>query len=359
MADKKPTIETRRQWLFVAGIALIIGLLFVAPFLSLIALAALAAFLFLPLYKRLNKKMAAGFAATLTLVASVLVIGLPLLLVFVISIVQLTELAATIGSVVSVEPPNTLPVLIQDTISAVNAALAPFVGTETTISAAVISDFIRTTVPEVLLAFTGFLTGFIGSIPLTIILTIMYIILFCEFLIYHKKIRENIITLSPFHESVTKKYLDRVGLMANAMAKGQLLISFVISLLSAIILSVFLGLGDYFFLMVIVFTVLNLIPLGCGILVIPITIIAMLSGLWVPGAIALVLYILVSNLDAVIRPRIIPKSITLSAGLTMLAAFAGIGLFGLVGVVYGPILMILIVTSVQMYLDMAKPAPAA
>ena len=81
------------------------------------------------------------------------------------------------------------------------------------------------------------------------------------------------------------------------------------------------------------------------------TIIAMVSGMLWPGLVALVLYIIVSNLDAVIRPRIIPRSITLSPGLTMLAAFGGISVFGLMGVVYGPILMIIIVTAVKMYLE--------
>ncbi len=355
MTDRKPEINTRRNWLIVAAIALIVGLIFVSPFVSLIALAALTAFLFLPLYSRLVKKMAPGFAATLTLIASVIVVGVPLFLVFVISVVQISQLAATINGLFEGQTPSSIPTIIQDIVTAVNTAIAPFVGTEVAISVQAVSDVIRTTLPEVLLAFTRFLTGFIGGIPVAIILTIMYIILFCEFLMFHKQIKKNIISLSPFSHKVTSTYLDRIGLMTNAMAKGQLLISFIISLLSAIILTVFLGLGDYFFLMVIVFTVLNLIPLGCGILVIPITIIAMLSGMWVPGLIALILYILVSNLDAVIRPRIIPKSITLSAGLTMLSAFAGIGAFGLLGVIYGPILMIMIVTSVEMYLATVKP----
>lgn len=354
MSNLKPEINTRGNWLIVAGIALVVGLVFVAPFISLIALAALAAFLFLPLYQRLVKKMAPGFAATLTLIASVLVIGIPLFVVFVISVIQISQLAALVTGFFDGQPPSSIPTIIQDSVAAINVALAPFVGTEVAVSVQAVSDFIRNTLPEVLLAFTRFLTGFIGGIPIAIILTIMYIILFCEFLMYHKQIKKNMIALSPFSEKVTETYLQRIGLMANAMAKGQLLISLIISVLSAIILTVFLGLGDYFFLMVIVFTVLNLIPLGCGILVIPITIIAMLSGMWIPGLIALVLYILVSNLDAVIRPRIIPKTITLSAGLTMLSAFAGIGAFGLLGVIYGPILMIILVTSVEMYLATTK-----
>ena len=47
----------------------------------------------------------------------------------------------------------------------------------------------------------------------------------------------------------------------------------------------------------------------------------------------------------------------LTNGLTMLAAFAGIALYGLVGVVYGPIIMIVIVTSIQMYLDYYQELP--
>ena len=139
------------------------------------------------------------------------------------------------------------------------------------------------------------------------------------------------------------------------MAKGQLLISVIISFLSAILM-IFLGLGEYFFLLFVIFTVLNMIPLGCGILFIPICVIAILLGNVVPGIIVLALYMIVSNLDSLIRPKIMPKGASLSAGLTMLAAFGGIGLFGLLGVVYGPILMIMVVTTIELYARQQKTA---
>ena len=72
---------------------------------------------------------------------------------------------------------------------------------------------------------------------------------------------------------------------------------------------------------------------------------------------AIVVITAVSNLEAFLRPRFIPKSITLTNGLTLLAAFGGIALYGLLGVVYGPIIMIIIVTSVQMYLDYYQELP--
>jgi predicted PurR-regulated permease PerM len=345
------TITTQRHWFIVALVALGLGLLFVLPFLGVIVLAALFAFLFFPVYSWLGRRMRSGAAATVTVVVSGLVVLVPIVVVLILGVLQLSNLVADLAASFDDGSAEVLPQGIQDTITTVNAALAPIAGIDPIISGQGVVDFIRTTLPGVLKVLVASVTSIVGSIPIVTILAIMYVILMYEFLVYGKKINDIILKLSPFEPKVTKMYVARIGLMTNAMAKGQLLISLVISVLSALLLTVFLGLGEYFLLMVIVFTVLNLIPLGCGVLVIPITLIAMVTGMFWPGLIALVLYMAVANLDAVIRPRIIPKTITLSPGLTMLAAFGGITLFGLVGVVYGPIIMIVIVTSIEMYLQ--------
>lgn len=345
------TITTQQQWFIVALVALVLGVLFVLPFLGVIVLAALFAFLFFPVYVRLGRRMRSGAAATMTVVISGFVVLVPIALVLVLSVLQLSNLVGDLTASFENGSSETLPQGIQDTITAVNAALAPLAGVDPIISGQGVVDFLRNTLPDILTVLIGSITSIVGSIPIVIILTIMYVILMYEFLVYGKKINGIISKLSPFETKVTNMYLTRIGLMTNAMAKGQLFISVVISVLSALLLTIFLGLGEYFLLMVIVFTVLNLIPLGCGVLVIPIALIGMVTGMFWPGLAALVLYMAVANLDAVIRPRIIPKSITLSPGLTMLAAFGGITLFGLLGVVYGPIIMIVIVTSIQMYLQ--------
>ena len=83
----------------------------------------------------------------------------------------------------------------------------------------------------------------------------------------------------------------------------------------------------------------------------------MLFGDFWPAVGALIVISAVSNLESFLRPKFIPKSITLTNGLTMLAAFGGIALYGLLGVVYGPIIMIIIVTSIQMHLDYYQELP--
>jgi predicted PurR-regulated permease PerM len=109
--------------------------------------------------------------------------------------------------------------------------------------------------------------------------------------------------------------------------------------------------------MTVAFAFFNLIPLGAGIIAYPIIIVGMVLGAFWPGVVALILISIVSNLESFLRPKFIPKSITLTNGLTMLAAFGGISLFGLLGVVYGPIIMIIVVTSIQMYLDYYDDLP--
>lgn len=347
---------TSKNWLYVALAAVGVGIWFAWPFLSVIALAMLFSFLFYGVYTRLLRHMRGGAAATLTLLWSVVVLVIPVILILIFTLLQLVHLANDLTATYGASG-ATLPSAVQAFISWVNTTVGPLVGSNNIITSDGVLTFLKTSLPDLINGLVGFATTFIGGIPTAIALTVMYLFLFFECLIYGKKITQTVVALSPFQPDITRMFLARIGLMANAMAKGQLLISFIISLMSATILSVCLGLGEYFFLMVVAFTALNLVPLGCGIVVIPITIIAILFGNVWGGIIALVLYLVVANLDDFIRPHIIPKSITLTPGLTAVSAFSGIALFGLIGVVYGPIIMIVVVTAVQMYLDYYDKQP--
>ena len=347
---------TSRNWLYVALAAIVIGIIYLMPFMGAVALAALTAYMFFGTYKKMHRRMKAGPAATVTFFIAVVVVRIPIILISAFTIMQLAHLASQLTVFLGGNL-SSLPSFIQNAIHSINAAAAPLTGTDAIITSQGVLEFIKTVVPALIGALTSFLTTFIGGLPMAGILLIIYIFLFFEFLVYGEKIVKNTIALSPFQPDVTRLYLARVGLMAKAMVNGQLFISFIISTLTALLLTFTLGLGDYFFLMVVAFTLLNLIPLGSGIVVFPIIVIAMLSGaLWM-GLLAMVLFILISNIDAIIRPKIIPRSITLTPGLTTLSVFAGIGLWGILGVVYGPIIMIIIITSVQMYLDYYNEQP--
>ena len=347
---------TAKNWLIVALVALVLGIWFVAPYLGVIALAGLMAFLFYGTYEKLSRKMRAGGAATITFLISLLIVVVPIILIAVFTVFQLGRLVTDITNSFGGDI-GSLPVALQAAIESVNAAAAQFGAADQLITGQGILEFIKNTLPGFLRGLAAFFTGFVGSIPMAIILTIMYIFLFYEFLVFGKKIIGSIIALSPFQPEVTRMYLARVGLMANAMAKGQLVIALIIGALEAAVIGLFFNVWDYFVLMTVAFSFFNLIPLGAGIVAYPIIIIGMLMGAFWPGIGALIVISIVSNLESFLRPKFIPKSITLTNGLTMLAAFGGIALYGLLGVVYGPIIMIIIVTSIQMYLDYYQELP--
>jgi hypothetical protein len=59
----------------------------------------------------------------------------------------------------------------------------------------------------------------------------------------------------------------------------------------------------------------------------------------------------------VLRPILVPRQARLDSALMLLAVFAGITMFGFLGIVIGPVLMIVIVTTISVYLAVYKGVP--
>ncbi|MCB0314762.1 MAG: AI-2E family transporter, partial [Calditrichaeota bacterium] len=46
-----------------------------------------------------------------------------------------------------------------------------------------------------------------------------------------------------------------------------------------------------------------------------------------------------------------PKETELNSALILLSAFGGLNLFGFLGIIYGPVIMIFLVTTIEIYLE--------
>ena len=68
--------------------------------------------------------------------------------------------------------------------------------------------------------------------------------------------------------------------------------------------------------------------------------------------------VVVTSVDNLLRPFLVPKSAHLHPALMLLAVFAGLKMFGFWGIVLGPVLMIVIVTTISVYLVVYKDASA-
>jgi len=356
MTDFTITQQQKRSLAVATVVALLFGAYFLSSFFKLIVLAAILAYLFSPLYRKFLKRMGKGSASALTLTISILVIIIPFFLVIVFAGVQLKD---NISSISSLGNTANIGNFGDKAIVSINNTLnsIPYVNVNVT------EQSIVDALKKVLQNFSGtaldFTTGLVSSAASIITATIIYMYVFISLLRNSDKLILIFRKLNPLGEKISDLYLSKMSAMVQGTVKGQIIIAIVQAFLGALTIAL-VGFPQYFFVLFILFALLSIIPLGAGIVTIPLGIILALFGNVIAGAIVILQHLLIStNVDNVLRPILVPKQARLDTALMLLSVFAGIQLFGFLGIVIGPTLMILVVTTVRVYLDVYtdyKPA---
>ncbi len=326
-------------------VALVFGAYFLRRYFLLIVVAAMLAYLFNPINQRLLKKgRKKGTAAVMTFTFMLVVLLIPITLIMVATVAQTRSIIHSLGNVGSYD----LGVFGQNTLNAINRTLSELGAP--TISQQQAQQAITSAIQSVGKALVDVLTGTIASIPDLITRAILFIYVFLGIMVHQDSLLETLQRLNPLGRKVGTMYLNRAGAMTKAMAKGQLIIAFCDGLTDATLMYI-AGFQNIFFFMLILLTFLSFIPLGGGIIVIPLGIIMILLGHVWQGLLLVLGHILItSNIDNVLRPRFVPKDAYLQPALTMLSVFSGVAMFGFLGVIVGPIIMILIVSTIEVYL---------
>lgn len=348
------TTTQKRALSVVTLLAVAFGAYFLRGFFILIVVAAVGAYLFTPLYERLRRRFGTGLSATLTLLAAILTVIIPATLVVFLAIVQITQMVTTVNQWMATTDVSTLGdramKFANDLIEKV-----PFLDfrlTPDTLRDAVVTVSQR--VGEWLL---GVLQGAVGGVLGALAATVIFLYVFISLLVNRDKIRTLIRRLNPLGEDITDLYLAKTGAMVKGTVKGQFVIALCQGVAGAISIYV-AGFHDGFFFFAIVLSALSVIPLGSGILSIPFGIGMALFGNVIGGVFVVAFHLLVvTNIDNVLRPMLVPKAARLDPALMLLAVFSGIAMFGFWGIVLGPVLMIIIVTTISVYLAVYKGVP--
>ena len=345
------TATQKRALAVVTVIALLFGAYFLRRYFMLVVIAAIVAYLFTPLYNRLKTKLNGGLATTITVLAALATVVIPISAVVSLATVQISHML--IGAAEWAKTAD-LNALGDNAIATVNRLLSKLPFQTPTITL----DSLRTNLGKVaqtigewlLRTLSGAAGGAIGLITSTIIF--LYVLI--SFLVNKTELITLIRRLNPIGEEVTDLYLAKMGAMVKGTVKGQFIIALVQGLLGAG--SIYIaGFHDAFFVLVIFLTALSVIPLGSGIVTIPFGIGMMLFGN-VAGGLFVVLFhlIAITNIDNFLRPILVPREARLDPALMLLSVFSGIAMFGFFGIVLGPVLMILIVTTISVYLAVYK-----
>lgn len=343
-------------------IAVVLGLLFVRPYIGTIIFSGLIAFVFNPVYKAvLRKTHRQGLALTTTILAAILSFVLPIALIVGVTITQANSLVSNFQSGSVKLGPAQVQSTVERGTARVNNVLKglpghPHIDTDKK----KIGDELKKLATQAVQALINVVKSAGGAFFGFITTVILAFFLIVAMLRYQAELIRFIKQISPFHENVTELYLSRAGAMTKAMVKGQFIIAVAQGFASAF--SLWIVGVDYFWFFFMLLSFLSFIPLGAGILTIPIGIVIAATGNVAQGVFVILFHILVvSNIDNFLRPQLVPRHVRLNPALVLLSVFSGLAVFGAPGVIYGPVIMILLITTFTMYADyaktVAKPAP--
>lgn len=202
----------------------------------------------------------------------------------------------------------------------------------------------------IVLAWLGQLAANLGaSFPELLIRLFLFFGFLITLLPTAGRIVQSIKEMTPMEGEIFEIYIKKSALMIRSMFVGI----FVLSFIQGLSMGVFYVLAGipYAALWTVLSIAFSVLPLvGISFIVIPMAIILILMGEYTSAIIILAgFYGFVTWVDNLLRPKLVPKGAYLHPMLLLLSVFGGLAVAGLMGVVYGPVIMILFVTTIEVY----------
>jgi len=341
------TAEQKRALGVFTVLALLAGAYFLSTYFILIVMAAVTAYLFTPLFDRFTRRFSTGRSAALTLVVALAAVIIPLTLVIFLAIAQVTRMVSNVASWAATANPGALG---EQALEFINRTLARVPFLHTTVTAESLKHIITTVGQNAGRWLLHLLRDAAGSAFGVITASIIFLYVFLALLVNREKVLTLIRQLNPLGEEITDLYFTKIGAMVRGTVEGQFIIAVCQGVAGAA--SIYVGgFHQGFFILCIFLTALSVIPLGSGVVTIPFGIGMMFFGHPIGGAFVVLFHIIgITNLDNFLRPILVPREARLNSALMLLSVFSGIGMFSFWGIIIGPVLMIIIVTTINVYL---------
>lgn len=335
----------------VLGVFLLICL---KPYFDAIVLAILTAVVLFPFYKRIQHKTGWSQRVITVLIMTILGVAFILLALFMIQGLfrEAKSAQVALSDFINSGGANKLASEIQTSLA--------HIGIHVTIPTN--DQVINSLLQGVNQSLVSFTTSIVSGISTFIISTSVYIFLLFYLLPRVGRIKDFFMEISPLGKNVTHDYLKRVQLLL----RGTILGTFLVSMSAAIIMGVAfwaLGIPNAMFFACLAF-ILGCIPyLGTYLFTCTAAFLYVISGDYTTAIFLLLLQLLVLNqVDLIFRPIALPKQIRINPALNIIAVMCGLAAFGIIGIIYGPLIFILFICSIQIYrqnfVDAPKPKPS-
>lgn len=203
----------------------------------------------------------------------------------------------------------------------------------------------------------GSLSGFVinkltsATIGTINIILDLFIMLYCMFffLLEGERILNKILYYLPLEDQFERRMLDKFTSITRATLKGTVVIGILQGALAGISFAL-LGIPSSVFWGTIM-AVLSVIPsVGSAIVWVPAAIILIFTGHIVKAVILIIFCgLVVGSLDNLLRPRLVGKDTQMHELMILFGTLGGIIMFGMVGIIIGPIIAGLFVTLWEIF----------
>ena len=341
-------INVRERLFFYIGFAVLIILMMMMlkPFFTILVVSLISVIILKPVYdfffglKWVKERK--GLAASLTLISVLVILVIPVFLIVWFTANQMSGMLEQLAAI-------DLEAVIQD----IQQSLAelPLAGEEVVLETST-SESVRPLVRSVATALANFALSLGASIPNLIIQGIIFIIVVATLLPVYDTLTPKLEAISPLGTELSVLYNRKI----TAMVKSVVLGVFLIAIIQGAAMGIFFWIAGlpYIFLLSLLSMLLALIPMvGISWLVIAIAIISFLTtGNWGQALIVLLgFYGVVNWIDVLLRPKFLSKEASINFSLFILAIFGGLAWAGFMGMFYGPVLMLLLVTTIEIYAE--------
>lgn len=345
MGVKLPKDNSRFFFYGLLLLVIVISSLVFLPLLGAITMAFLTTAMFHPVYRFIKRiVLSADIASGISVVVVILVALIPLLLVGQLTVNQIIQF-----SIDAQEYTKNHPLSLDGTVGYANDVLRtiPVLDQEITVEQA------RTTIDQSISSVARAILDFVvrtgASTPDLLSQFFIYIFLLFFFFPLQKKIPRLISNVSPLRDELNFMFINKAIAMAESMVSGIFVISFIQALAGAILLTL-LGTPYVIFWTVTMF-LMGIIPVvGASAVLYAIGVVYLLTGgIWQGIAIILITTFVISNIDNILRPRLVSKDAQLHPALVLIGVLGGLKAFGILGIIYGPVIMILLTTMLTVF----------
>ncbi len=328
--------------LLVTGVSVIFTVM-VRGYLMTLLLAGVFSSLSQPIFRRFLKwtRDRRALSSALTLAMILLIVIIPLAIILSIVVAQAVQVGQAVGP--WIQQTLSQPAVLLDGLD--NLPFGEYLLDY--------QDDIVTGIGNLVSGLSSLLVNSVSQVTSSTVQAVFLFFIFLYTMFFFikdgEKLMDTILYYLPLEDEPERKLLDHFTSVSRATLKGTLLIGIIQGSLAALGFWV-AGISSVAFWGLLM-TVLSIIPLiGASLVWIPAVVILAIGGR-IGAAISLGLYcgILVGTVDNILRPILVGKDTKMHELFILLSTLGGISLFGIWGVIIGPIIAALFISIWDLY----------